>query len=92
MITAHSLTKRYGDGTAVDDLTFEVPSGEVTGFLGPNGSGKSTTMRMIMGVDVPDSGSALIDGKRYCESPPSIWRELSVGFERPKDPSSTSSH
>ena len=67
MITAHSLTKRYGDATAVDDLTFEVPSGEVTGFLGPNGSGKSTTMRMIMGLDLPNSGSALIDGKRYCE-------------------------
>ena len=67
MITAHSLTKRYGDATAVDDLTFEVPSGEVTGFLGPNGSGKSTTMRMILGLDLPDSGSALIDGKRYCE-------------------------
>ena len=67
MITAHSLTKRYGDATAVDDLTFEVPSGEVTGFLGPNGSGKSTTMRMIMGLDLPDSGSALINGKRYCD-------------------------
>jgi len=67
MITAHALTKRYGDATAVDDLTFEVPPGEVTGFLGPNGSGKSTTMRMIMGLDLPDSGSALIGGKRYCE-------------------------
>ena len=67
MITAHSLTKRYGDATAVDHLTFEVPSGEVTGFLGPNGSGKSTTMRMIMGLDLPDSGSALINGKPYCE-------------------------
>jgi ABC-2 type transport system ATP-binding protein len=67
MITAHSLTKRYGESTAVDDLTFEVPSGEVTGFLGPNGSGKSTTMRMIMGLDLPDSGSALINGKRYSD-------------------------
>ncbi len=67
MITAHSLTKRYGDATAVDDLTFEVPSGEVTGFLGPNGSGKSTTMRMIMGLDLPDSGSALINGRSYGE-------------------------
>lgn len=65
MITAHSLTKRYGDTTAVDDLTFEVLPGSITGFLGPNGSGKSTTMRMIMGLDVPSSGSALIDGKRY---------------------------
>jgi ABC-2 type transport system ATP-binding protein len=67
MITAHSLTKRYGASTAVDDLTFEVPPGLVTGFLGPNGSGKSTTMRMIMGLDYPDSGSALIGGKPYSE-------------------------
>ena len=65
MITAHSLTKRYGAATAVDNLTFEVPPGLVTGFLGPNGSGKSTTMRMIMGLDVPDSGSALIGGTPY---------------------------
>ncbi len=65
MITTHSLTKRFGAATAVDNLTFEVPSGVVTGFLGPNGSGKSTTMRMIMGLDLPDSGSALIDGRPY---------------------------
>jgi ABC-2 type transport system ATP-binding protein len=67
MITTHSLTKRYGAATAVDNLTFEVPSGMVTGFLGPNGSGKSTTMRMIVGLDLPDSGSALIGGQRYDE-------------------------
>jgi ABC-2 type transport system ATP-binding protein len=67
MITAHSLTKRFGATTAVDNLTFEVPPGVVTGFLGPNGSGKSTTMRMIMGLDVPTSGSALIGGKPFCE-------------------------
>ena len=67
MITVRSLTKRYGATTAVDHLTFEVPPGVVTGFLGPNGSGKSTTMRMIMGLDVPSSGSALIGGKRYHE-------------------------
>jgi ABC-2 type transport system ATP-binding protein len=65
MITAHSLTKRFGATTAVDNLTFEVPPGVVTGFLGPNGSGKSTTMRMIMGLDVPDSGSALVGGRPY---------------------------
>jgi ABC-2 type transport system ATP-binding protein len=68
MITAHSLTKRFGATTAVDNLTFEVPPGVVTGFLGPNGSGKSTTMRMIMGLDVPTSGSALVHGKL-----PSEW-------------------
>ncbi len=65
MITAHSLTKHYGPTSAVDNLTFEVPPGMVTGFLGPNGSGKSTTMRMIMGLDAPDSGAALIGGKPY---------------------------
>jgi ABC-2 type transport system ATP-binding protein len=67
MITAHFLTKRFGTTTAVDNLTFEVPPGLVTGFLGPNGSGKSTTMRMIMGLDLPTSGSALIAGKPFCE-------------------------
>jgi ABC-2 type transport system ATP-binding protein len=67
MITTHALTKRYGATTAVDNLTFEVPSGVVTGFLGPNGSGKSTTMRMIMGLDAPDSGAALIDGRPFGE-------------------------
>src|SRR3984957_8883364 len=67
MITAHSLTKRYGETTAVDHLTFEVYAGSVTGFLGPNGSGKSTTMRMIVGLDTPTSGSALIAGKPFAE-------------------------
>jgi len=65
MITAHCLTKRFGATTAVDNLTFEVPPGMVTGFLGPNGSGKSTTMRMIMGLDLPTSGSALIGGRPF---------------------------
>jgi ABC-2 type transport system ATP-binding protein len=76
MITAHSLTKRYGATTAVDNLTFEVPPGEVTGFLGPNGSGKSTTMRMIMGLDLPDSGSALIGGRPFSEL---VWPLREVG-------------
>jgi ABC-2 type transport system ATP-binding protein len=76
MITADSLTKRYGRDTAVDNLTFEVPPGLVTGFLGPNGSGKSTTMRMIMGLDNPDSGSALIGGKPYSEL---AWPMREVG-------------
>ena len=76
MITAHSLTKRYGATPAVDNLTFEVPAGLVTGFLGPNGSGKSMTMRMIMGLDVPDSGSALIGGRVFRELP---WPLREVG-------------
>ena len=64
-IDAIGLTKRYGEVTAVDDLSFSVEPGRVTGFLGPNGSGKSTTMRMILGVDVPTSGQARVDGQRY---------------------------
>src|ERR1700722_5207596 len=67
MITAEGLTKRYGDSLAVDHLSFEVTPGVVTGFLGPNGSGKSTTMRMIMGLDNPTSGSALVNGRPYAE-------------------------
>lgn len=67
MIEASGLTKRYGDTVAVDDLSFTVPPGQVTGFLGPNGSGKSTTMRMIVGLDAPTSGSVLVNGQRYGE-------------------------
>jgi ABC-2 type transport system ATP-binding protein len=65
MITARSLTKHYGKSVAVDELSFDVSPGVVTGFLGPNGSGKSTTMRMIMGLDTPTSGSATVNGCRY---------------------------
>lgn len=65
MIEVRNLTKRYGDSTAVDDLTFAVRPGVVTGFLGPNGAGKSTTMRMVVGLDTPTSGEALVDGTRY---------------------------
>ncbi|GAA3701884.1 hypothetical protein GCM10022224_079670 [Nonomuraea antimicrobica] len=59
------LTKRYGDTLAVDDLSFKVEPGHVTGFLGPNGAGKSTTMRLILGLDAPTSGRALVNGRRY---------------------------
>ncbi|MEU6963713.1 ATP-binding cassette domain-containing protein [Streptomyces chrestomyceticus] len=65
MITLRGLTKRYGGTVAVDDLTLDVTAGRVTGFLGPNGAGKSTTMRMILGLDRPASGTALIDGRPY---------------------------
>ncbi|NLU74859.1 ABC transporter ATP-binding protein [Streptomyces sp. HNM0575] len=65
MIELRGLTKRYGDKTAVDHLTFTVRPGMVTGFLGPNGAGKSTTMRMMLGLDSPTSGDVRIDGKRY---------------------------
>ena len=67
MITLRGLTKRYGDVLAVDDLTFDVQPGRVTGFLGPNGAGKSTTMRMLLGLDRPTSGQALVDGHRVRE-------------------------
>ncbi len=69
MIEARELTKRYGDKAAVDDLSFEVREGTVTGFLGPNGSGKSTTMRLLLGLDRPTAGTALINGKRYVDLP-----------------------
>ena len=67
MISAHRLTKTYGSTRAVDGLDFTVEPGRVTGFLGPNGAGKSTTMRMILGLDRPTSGSVTVAGKRYLE-------------------------
>jgi ABC-2 type transport system ATP-binding protein len=67
MIEARDLTKRYGDKVAVDHLSFTVQPGRVTGFLGPNGAGKSTTMRLILGLDRAQEGSATINGKRYAQ-------------------------
>jgi ABC-2 type transport system ATP-binding protein len=64
-IEAHGLTKRYGAKTAVNDLSFAVMPGKVTGFLGPNGAGKSTTMRLLLGLERPDTGTALINGRPY---------------------------
>jgi len=65
MIEATGLTKRYGATTAVDDLSFSVLPGQVTGFLGPNGAGKSTTMRLILGLDAPTSGAVTVAGRPY---------------------------
>jgi ABC-2 type transport system ATP-binding protein len=65
MIEAAGLTKRYGTTVAVDNLSFSVPPGQVTGFLGPNGAGKSTTMRLILGLDAPDSGRVTVNGRPY---------------------------
>ncbi len=65
MIEARGLVKRYGSTTAVDNLSFDVHPGTVTGFLGPNGAGKSTTMRMMIGLDRPDAGTVRINGKNY---------------------------
>jgi ABC-2 type transport system ATP-binding protein len=67
MIQATSLAKTYGSKRAVDDVTFTVQPGKVTGFLGPNGAGKSTTMRMIVGLDRPSGGNVTVNGKRYAQ-------------------------
>ncbi|GGP11462.1 hypothetical protein GCM10012278_55160 [Nonomuraea glycinis] len=69
VIDLQHLTKRYGRTLAVDDLSFTVLPGHVTGFLGPNGAGKSTTMRLVLGLDAPSSGAALVNGKRYASLP-----------------------
>ena len=66
-ISIRSLSKHYGAKVAVDELTFDVLPGRVTGFLGPNGAGKSTTMRVIMGLDAPTAGTATVNGRRYCD-------------------------
>src|SRR5258706_1695611 len=69
MIEVKNLLKRYGDRAVVDDLTFTVRPGVVTGFLGPNGAGKSTTMRMIVGLDTPTWGTVTVNGRRYVDHP-----------------------
>jgi ABC-2 type transport system ATP-binding protein len=68
VIVASGLTKTYGDKVAVDDVSFTVEPGRVTGFLGPNGAGKSTTMRMLLGLDRPSAGSITVNGHRYTDS------------------------
>jgi len=67
MISIHGLTKSFGPVRAVDDLSFTVPAGRVTGFLGPNGAGKTTTLRMLLGLVRPDQGEALVGGRRYAD-------------------------
>jgi ABC-2 type transport system ATP-binding protein len=69
VISARGLTKRYGDVLAVDDLSFEITPGAVTGFLGANGAGKSTTMRMVLGLDTPTAGSVTVAGRAYRDLP-----------------------
>jgi ABC-2 type transport system ATP-binding protein len=76
MIEARALTKVYGEKTAVDGIDFQIRPGVVTGFLGPNGAGKSTTMRMILGLDLPTSGTVSIDGRGYRGK---IWPLHEVG-------------
>ena len=69
MLNVDHLTKRYGSVTAVDDLSFQVGPGRVTGYLGPNGAGKTTTLRMLLGLTAPTSGTATINGVRYRDLP-----------------------
>jgi ABC-2 type transport system ATP-binding protein len=74
VIEVRNLTKRYGGTTAVEDLSFTVRPGRVTGFLGPNGAGKSTTMRMILGLDHPTGGRVLVDGEPFTRLPEPLRR------------------
>lgn len=67
VITIDKVTKKYKDKIAIEDVSFSVEAGKVTGFLGPNGAGKSTTLRILLGLDFPTSGSALIEGKKYID-------------------------
>jgi ABC-2 type transport system ATP-binding protein len=69
MIDARNLAKRYGSTVAVNDLSFSIWPGMVTGFLGPNGAGKTTTMRMIPGLDAPTQGSVTVGGRSYRDLP-----------------------
>jgi ABC-2 type transport system ATP-binding protein len=80
MIEAAGLTKRYGPKTAVDELSFAVRPGVVTGFLGPNGSGKSTTMRLLLGLDRPSAGGSAINGRSYVDLPAPL-REVGALLE-----------
>ena len=67
VLSAEQLTKRFGDITAVDQLSFDLDAGRITGFLGPNGAGKTTTLRMLLGLAEPTEGRALVFGRRYAE-------------------------
>ncbi len=87
MIEIQQLTKVYGDKTAVDDLTFAVRPGVVTGFLGPNGAGKSTTMRAILGLDRPTRGLALVAGRRYVDHPAPLCVVGALAAPGPASPS-----
>src|SRR4051812_40392171 len=76
MIEAHSLTRRYGDFTAVDGISLSVREGEILGMLGPNGAGKTTTIRMITGFLPPTSGRVTVDGKDLFEAPREARRQV----------------
>ena len=88
MITVDHVSKRYGDKLAVDDLTFTVKPGIVTGFLGPNGAGKSTTMRMMLGLDAPTTGNVEVNGRAYrdLQAPAARDRRHARGARHPHGP------
>ncbi|MET9525982.1 ATP-binding cassette domain-containing protein [Streptomyces coeruleorubidus] len=92
MLTAHELTKRYGDRTVVTDLSFTVRPGTVTGFLGPNGAGKSTTMRMILGLDAPTRGHATVGGRSYATHPAPLTEVGALLEARSVHPGRTAYH
>ena len=83
IIETQNLTKSYADFTAVTQLNLHVPKGTVYGFLGPNGAGKSTTMKMLLGLTKPTSGSFMIDGKQYPENSVEILKEVGSFIEAP---------
>ncbi|SCN25409.1 putative ABC transporter ATP-binding protein YbhF [Clostridium sp. N3C] len=83
IIETKNLTKTYGDFTAVSGLNLHIPKGSVYGFLGPNGAGKSTTMKMLLGLTKPTSGSFVIDGKKYPENRVQILKEVGSFIEAP---------
>ena len=83
MIETKNLSKLYADYTAISDINLHIPQGTVYGFLGPNGAGKSTTMKMLLGLTKPTSGSFLINGKKYPENRVEILREVGSFIEAP---------
>ena len=92
MIEARAVSKRYGGRTAVDGATFTVVPGAVTGFLGPNGAGKSTTIRMIMGLDAPTSGSVTVNGKAYAHHRRRCGKSARCSKPRPIHPGRSAYH
>ncbi|MEU8765223.1 ATP-binding cassette domain-containing protein [Streptomyces sp. NPDC048659] len=92
MIRAEHLTKRYGSRTVVQDLSFTVRPGTVTGFLGPNGAGKSTTLRMLLGLDTPTRGRATIAGRPYAEHPAPLTQAGALLEARSLHPGRTARH
>ncbi|MER7959713.1 ABC transporter ATP-binding protein [Streptomyces sp. NPDC096030] len=92
MIRAEELTKRYGDRTVVQDLSFTVRPGTITGFLGPNGAGKSTTLRMLLGLDAPTRGRATIAGRAYAAHPAPLTRVGALLEARSIHPGRTAHH